>query len=43
MAGYAEGFNLLRHANVGVVSQQADAETTPLREPEAFRYDIDVA
>jgi len=43
MAAYAEGFNLLRHANVGGVSHQADAETTPLREPEAFRYDIDVA
>jgi len=43
MAAYAEGFNLLRHANVGGVSRQADAETTPLREPETFRYDIDVA
>ncbi len=43
MAAYAEGFNLLRHANVGSVAHQADAETTPLREPESFRYDIDVA
>lgn len=43
MAAYAEGFNLLRHANAGEVAHQADAETTPLREPEAFRYDIDVA
>lgn len=43
MAAYAEGFNLLRHANVGGVERQADAETTPLREPDAFRYDIDVA
>jgi 6-phosphogluconate dehydrogenase len=43
MAAYAEGFNLLRHANVGGVARQADAETTPLREPEAFRYDIDVS
>lgn len=43
MAAYAEGFNLLRHANVGGVSHQTDAETTPLREPDAFRYDIDVA
>ncbi len=43
MAAYAEGFNLLRHANVGGVSHQVDAETTPLREPEAFRYDINVA
>jgi 6-phosphogluconate dehydrogenase len=43
MAAYAEGFNLLCHANVGGVSREADAETTPLREPEAFRYDINVA
>jgi len=43
MAAYAEGFNLLRHANVGDVARQADAETTPLREPEAFRYDINVS
>ena len=43
MAAYAEGFNLLRHANAGGAAHQADAETTPLREPEAFRYDIDVA
>ncbi|OGS91994.1 MAG: 6-phosphogluconate dehydrogenase (decarboxylating) [Gallionellales bacterium GWA2_60_18] len=43
MAAYAEGFNLLRHANVGGIERQADAETTPLREPEMFRYDIDVA
>ncbi|BCK87976.1 6-phosphogluconate dehydrogenase, NAD(+)-dependent, decarboxylating [Sideroxyarcus emersonii] len=43
MAAYAEGFNLLRHANVGSVERQPDAETTPLREPETFRYDIDVA
>ena len=43
MAAYAEGFNLLRHANVGGADRQIDAETTPLREPETFRYDIDVA
>jgi len=43
MAAYAEGFNLLRHANVGGVSLHVDAETTPLREPDAFRYEIDVA
>jgi 6-phosphogluconate dehydrogenase len=43
MASYAEGFNLLRHANVGSISHQDNAETTPLREPEEFRYDIDVA
>lgn len=43
MAAYAEGFNLLRHANIGSESHAMDAETTPLREPEAFRYDINVA
>ncbi|CAH1386357.1 phosphogluconate dehydrogenase (NAD(+)-dependent, decarboxylating) [Candidatus Nitrotoga sp. M5] len=43
MAAYAEGFNLLRHANVGGESHEKDAETTPLREPETFRYDINVA
>lgn len=43
MAAYAEGFNLLRHANVGDAAHQADAETSPLRKPEAFRYNIDVA
>jgi 6-phosphogluconate dehydrogenase len=43
MAAYAEGFNLLRHANVGNMSHGVDAETTPLREPEVFRYDINVA
>ncbi|MDD2722126.1 MAG: decarboxylating 6-phosphogluconate dehydrogenase [Gallionella sp.] len=42
MAAYAEGFNLLQHANVGSAVQPADAETTPLREPESLRYDIDV-
>ena len=43
MAAYAEGFNLLRHANVGGLERHVDAETTPLREAAAFRYDIEVA
>lgn len=43
MASYAEGFNLLRHANAGSISHQGDAETTPLREPGEFQYNIDVA
>ncbi len=43
MAAYAEGFNILRHANVGQHSTASDAETTPLRDPETFQYDIDVA
>jgi 6-phosphogluconate dehydrogenase len=43
MAAYAEGLNVLRHANVGLKSQAADAETTPLRRPELYRYELDVA
>ncbi|MCG6870111.1 MAG: decarboxylating 6-phosphogluconate dehydrogenase [Gammaproteobacteria bacterium] len=43
MAAYAEGLNILRHANVGKTSHEVDAETTPLREPEAFQYDIDLS
>ena len=43
MAAYAEGMNILRHANVGLKKQATDAETTPLRHPELYQYDIDVA
>jgi len=43
MAAYAEGFNLLKHANIGQQSRGIDAETSPLREPETLQYDIDVA
>ena len=43
MAAYAEGFNLLRHAGVGKEGRPTDAETTPLRNPEEFRYDFDLA
>jgi 6-phosphogluconate dehydrogenase len=43
MAAYAEGFNLLRHANIGAADHQVDAETTPLRQPEHFRYDFNLA
>jgi 6-phosphogluconate dehydrogenase len=44
MAAYAEGFNVLRHANVGTRDGQVgDAETAPLRDPRYYRYDIDVA
>jgi 6-phosphogluconate dehydrogenase len=42
MAAYAEGFNILRHANVGTRQQSADAETTPLREPELYQYDLNL-
>jgi 6-phosphogluconate dehydrogenase len=43
MAAYAEGLNLLRSANAGAATQRHDAETTPLREPERYRYDFDIA
>jgi 6-phosphogluconate dehydrogenase len=43
MAAYAEGLNVLRHANVGLTKQEVDAETTPLRHPELYRFDIDLA
>jgi 6-phosphogluconate dehydrogenase len=43
MAAYAEGFNVLRHANVGAKAKTDDAETAPLVDPEAYRYDIEVA
>jgi 6-phosphogluconate dehydrogenase len=42
MAAYAEGLNILRNANVGKTSRQADAETAPLDHPEYYQYDIDV-
>jgi 6-phosphogluconate dehydrogenase len=42
MAAYAEGLNILRHANVGNEQRTADAETTPLREPELYQYDFDI-
>jgi 6-phosphogluconate dehydrogenase len=37
------GLSIIKHANVGKASQGADAETAPLRDPEAYQYDIDVA
>jgi len=42
MAAYAEGMNILAHANVGKNQQAADAETTPLRNPEEFRFDLNL-
>jgi len=42
MAAYAEGFNILRHAGIGKQSHEVDAETTPLRNPEEYQYDIDL-
>ena len=43
MAAYAEGFNVLRHANVGKQNQSADAETTPLRNPSHYQYEFGLA
>jgi 6-phosphogluconate dehydrogenase len=43
MGAYAEGLNILHHANVGASKQEEDAETAPLREPEAYQYDLPLA
>jgi len=42
MAAYAEGIGILRAANVGKQSHAVDAETTPLRDPEHYQYDLDL-
>ncbi|HEX4807036.1 MAG TPA: decarboxylating 6-phosphogluconate dehydrogenase [Conexibacter sp.] len=42
MAAYAEGLNVLAHANAGAQRREADAETAPLSDPEAYRYDLDL-
>jgi 6-phosphogluconate dehydrogenase len=42
MAAYSEGLNILRHANAGKIKQTDDAETTPLRHPELYQYDLDL-
>ena len=42
MAAYAEGLNILKNANVGKVSREADAETAPLDHPEYYQYDLDL-
>jgi 6-phosphogluconate dehydrogenase len=42
MAAYAEGFNVLRAANVGNQGHAIDAETTPLRNPEHYQYDLNL-
>jgi 6-phosphogluconate dehydrogenase len=43
MQAYAEGLNLLKHANIGLHVQETDAETTPLRDPDHYKYELDVA
>ncbi len=42
MASYAEGLNILQHANAGAKSLAVDAETSPMRDPEAYRYEFDL-
>ena len=42
MAAYAEGFGILRAANIGKQTRSMDAETTPLRDPEHYQYDLDL-
>ena len=41
MAAYAEGLNILKHADVGMLNHEIDAETTPLRDPKYYQYEID--
>jgi 6-phosphogluconate dehydrogenase len=43
MQSYAEGLNVLKHANVGLHDQESDAETTPLRDPDHYRYELDLS
>ena len=43
MAAYAEGLNILHHANVGKRQDEIDAETTPLRNPEYYQYDLNLS
>src|SRR6476659_2722733 len=42
MGAYAEGLNILERANIGAEQQEHDAETTPLRDPEAYMYDLPI-
>jgi 6-phosphogluconate dehydrogenase len=43
MAAYAEGLNILKHANAGKEAQTVDAETAPMRHPERYMYDLNLA
>jgi 6-phosphogluconate dehydrogenase len=42
MAAYAEGMNILHNANAGKRSHESDAETTPMRNPEYYQYELDL-
>jgi 6-phosphogluconate dehydrogenase len=43
MAAYAEGLNILKHADAGKIQEETDAETTPLRNPEHYQYEFNLA
>jgi 6-phosphogluconate dehydrogenase len=43
MAAYAEGLNILRHADAGKNKEEIDAETTPLRDPKYYQFDLNLA
>jgi 6-phosphogluconate dehydrogenase len=43
MAAYAEGLNILKHANAGLTKRETDAETTPLRDPDHYKYEFNLA
>jgi 6-phosphogluconate dehydrogenase len=43
MQAYAEGLNVLEHANVGMAQMETDAETAPLRDPSHYQYELDIA
>ena len=43
MQAYAEGLSVLKHANVGLLDQTSDAETSPLRDPDHYKYELDIA
>jgi len=42
MGAYAEGLNILKHANAGTAKRDEDAETAPLRDPQYYAYDLDI-
>jgi len=42
MAAYAEGLNIIKHAEVGLSESQTDAETAPRRRPDHYQYELDV-
>ena len=42
MASYAEGLNILHNADAGLATREIDAETTPLRDPQYYQYDLDL-